>query len=223
MNHPTTSIHQSWNDNAREWIRLIKNEKISSREVTNPAIVQTVLDYQPTSLVDIGCGEGWLCRQLNREGIPVAGADGTAALISYARKESSLPFQHLTYEAICKGAKLLNGPFEAAVLNFCLYQERETSTLLQSIHRQLFKRKLIFIQTIHPAAFIGSDMTYQSQWIEDSWKGLDGSFSSTHRWYFRTFSAWIQLFNESNLNVVEVREPMMPGSDKPASIIFVLS
>ena len=169
MSTPITSIQQSWQDNAKEWIYLIREEKIASRQVTNPAIVQTLLDYQLSSLIDIGCGEGWLTRTMYQNGVAATGVDGTAALIEHARANSSIPFHRLTYEAICSGAALPIRSCEAAVFNFCLYQERETASLLKAVHRQLNGKKLLFIQTIHPKAFMDSGMPYQSQWMEDSW------------------------------------------------------
>ena len=223
MRTPITSIRQSWDENAKEWIRMIQQEKILSREITNPAIVQAIIDYNPASVIDVGCGEGWLCRKLDRQGIKVAGVDGTAKLINYARQESSIPFRHLTYEAISQSTELADGPFEAAIFNFSLYQNEETPTLLKAVHDKLYKRKIIFIQTIHPAAFVGSGTPYQSQWMDDSWKGLEGEFVSTHKWYFRIFSGWTHVFKTCGFSIEEIREPKAMGSDRPASIIFVLS
>ncbi len=49
------------------WINIIDNNGIESRRlVTNKAIIDAVCKYNPFSVLDIGCGEGWLAKRINR-------------------------------------------------------------------------------------------------------------------------------------------------------------
>ena len=71
------SVIDSWNQNASAWINTIENDEIESRKlVTNKAIIDAVISYSPSTILDIGCGEGWLTRELTIKGIEAWGVDG---------------------------------------------------------------------------------------------------------------------------------------------------
>jgi len=58
-------IIDSWNKNALSWTRVIREKQIESRVlVTEKAILETVIELNPITFLDVGCGEGWLCREL---------------------------------------------------------------------------------------------------------------------------------------------------------------
>ncbi len=61
---PEDAILTSWAANAAPWIALLQGKGIASRQITNPAIVNAISRYRPDSVLDVGCGEGWLCRAL---------------------------------------------------------------------------------------------------------------------------------------------------------------
>ncbi|MEM6754398.1 MAG: class I SAM-dependent methyltransferase, partial [Cyanobacteria bacterium P01_C01_bin.38] len=65
LNFNEKSVLDSWNNNASAWINTIENDQIESRKlVTNKAIVDAIVSYSPATILDIGCGEGWLTREL---------------------------------------------------------------------------------------------------------------------------------------------------------------
>lgn len=58
-------IVESWGKNAEPWTRAVREKQIDSRrQVTDQAIVEAVLSRSPKSLLDIGCGEGWLAGRI---------------------------------------------------------------------------------------------------------------------------------------------------------------
>lgn len=91
-------ILTSWEENAAEWVNIIDREGIASRTITNQAIVDAIVNYNPKNVCDIGRGEGWLTRKLNSDGIKTTGVDGTLQLIENARLKSQNEFSHLTYQ-----------------------------------------------------------------------------------------------------------------------------
>lgn len=219
-----SEILASWTENAHNWIDIIWQQGIASRAVTSPAIVQTVQQLRPAKVLDLGCGEGWLTRKLNSLNIETVGVDGTPALTDWASKQSQDRFQCISFEQITRGAGINPGPFEAVVLNFCLYEDESTENLLRVIQNHLFGRKLIIIQTLHPLGMITEEnFVYRNQWLEDSWKGLKGSFSSPHQWYYRTLGGWFATFERCGLLLRGIQEPKAPDSRKPSSIIFTLT
>ena len=172
------SVLDSWKVNAKEWIKALETQAIDSRSITNPAIVDLIERYNPKKVLDAGCGEGWLSIRLQELGISGSGIDATEDLIERAKSKSRMPFYVQSFEQLIQGAPAQGGPFEAVVFNFCLYLKDEVPLLLKAISDNLNGRKLLFIQTLHPFTFIGSESSYKNQWIEDSWKGLKGNFVS---------------------------------------------
>ena len=82
-------ILESWKLNATNWIEVIESNAIESRKLaTNNAIVNAVVNAQPVSVLDIGCGEGWLAKELSDRGMSVTGIDAIPALIDKAREKN---------------------------------------------------------------------------------------------------------------------------------------
>ena len=89
MPAPETELLQSWQHNARAWIKAIRSGAIESRlKVTDQAILLAVLGRQPERVLDLGCGEGWLLRALAKRGIDAVGVDGALSfgMISHCRR-----------------------------------------------------------------------------------------------------------------------------------------
>ena len=75
-------IIDSWTVNATNWIEIIENNGIESRRlVTNQAIIDIVCMDNPATVLDLGCGEGWLSKELQHKGIEITGVDVINELI----------------------------------------------------------------------------------------------------------------------------------------------
>lgn len=58
-------IRDSWRANAQAWVDAVRSGRIESRRlVTDQAVLDAVLTPRPRRVLDLGCGEGWLCREL---------------------------------------------------------------------------------------------------------------------------------------------------------------
>ena len=78
-------IVESWRTNAPAWTVAVREEQIESRRlVTDQAIIDAVLSRSPHSVLDIGCGEGWLAREFASRNIDVVGIDVVPELIEAA-------------------------------------------------------------------------------------------------------------------------------------------
>jgi len=216
-------ILHSWALNAKNWIQTIDNEEIESRKLaTNRAIVEAILHYRPQKVLDLGCGEGWLTRELISRGIEAVGADGTAALVEDARRKGPGKYLVRTYEEVIAGQPLEGEPFGAIAINFGLFGKESTEALLAALKSRLSPGGLIFIQTLHPFGHAEQGKAYLSHWEADSWGGLKGEYCEPHHWYYRTVGDWIGLFARLGLPIRELREPLNPESGKPLSMVFVL-
>jgi 2-polyprenyl-3-methyl-5-hydroxy-6-metoxy-1,4-benzoquinol methylase len=209
----------SWKINAARWIQAIEQNEIMSRQLaTNQAIVDAIVSLQPTSVLDMGCGEGWLVRVLTTYCIKAAGVDAIQEFIQYATTKGSEQYFVASYEEILKG-KLSGYQFDALVFNFSLFEQGLTEDLLAFAPQLLNHEGYIVIQTLHPIN-MPQTQPYVSHWEEDSWKGLCTGFDSPHRWYFRTLADWINLLTTSGFQLVQLTEPLHPETKRPISLIL---
>ncbi|HUW53429.1 MAG TPA: methyltransferase domain-containing protein [Rhodanobacter sp.] len=211
-------IIDSWQRNVVPWVTAVRQERIESRAlVTNQAIVDAVVSRSPRSVLDIGCGEGWLVRELMTRGFRVMGVDAVPALIEQARAGGG-DFRVASYEAIAGG--VLKVVADMLVCNFSLLGEHSVDQLVRAAPSLLRAGGTLVVQTLHPLMACGGQ-PYRDGWREGSWDGFEGSFSDPAPWYFRTLESWLGLFRSSGLQLCELREPLHPVSGKPASVIFI--
>ena len=219
MNQPD-KILESWMANAGNWIATIDNTEIESRKLsTNKAIVDAVLSYPLSTVLDIGCGEGWLTRELRKNGKQSYGADAVPALIENAIAKDGNFYQVCSYKELSEGIKLILSAFDAVVINFALIDKEDAEALIKALHKYLVKDGIVFIQTLHPSAVEDNEV---SGWKEGSWNGMKRDFVQPYQWYFRTLEDWVELFGEAGLKVLAIKEPVHPETKKPLSVIFVL-
>lgn len=214
-------ILESWQTNAQEWIQLIENSGIASRQITNPAILSFVGKYGGGLHLDLGCGEGWLSRALHERGCQVIGMDGTLALVQSARSQANIDYHHVTYQQIIGGDNEIIGAYDTIVLNYCLYQDQETQQLLSALQRHLSEAGKIIIQTVHPHFLVASG-SYTSRWIDNAWSGLPGNFVGAHSWYCRTMTDWHRCISDSGYSIIALEETTSADSKVPISILFCL-
>jgi SAM-dependent methyltransferase len=76
-----------WSESADAWIAEMGERGDFSREfVLDPAIRERLCGRRFGRALDVGCGEGRLCRLLAGEGIEAVGVDPTEALLAEARR-----------------------------------------------------------------------------------------------------------------------------------------
>jgi 2-polyprenyl-3-methyl-5-hydroxy-6-metoxy-1,4-benzoquinol methylase len=216
-------ILASWQTNAVPWAAAVRERQIPSRRlVTDRAIVEAVLEGKPASVLDIGCGEGWLARALAAEGIAVTGVDAIAELIEQAHQASlgrqRVDFRTLSYEDIAAGRLTLTA--DAVVCNFALLGEASVEGLFAALRSLLAPQGHVLVQTLHPLIACG-DGAYEDGWREGSWAGFPADFRDPAPWYFRTLESWTRLFSRHGLQLLELREPLHPQTQQPASVIFI--
>ena len=216
---PENYILRSWHRNAEAWTQAVRQEEIESRVlVTNQAIVAAVEACQPQSVLDLGCGEGWLSRALAKPGRQVLGVDAVPALIWRAQQLGKADYRTSDYEAIKQGSLRSLAPFEAVVCNFSLFGKQSVDSIVCYIPHLLSPKGCLVIQTLHPHAVVSS--AYQDGWREGSWQGFSKEFTDPAPWYFRTLASWVRLLVDAGLSVIDLREPVHPGTQQPLSVIL---
>ena len=209
-------LSRSWIANAAAWRDAVREQRIESRRrVTNAAIVDAVLAQNPRTVLDVGCGEGWLARALAAHGIAVTGIDGSVALVEAAKELGGGNFLAISYEQIVADPAVIGSGFDAIVANFSLLDDAP-----EKILRALPATGTLIVQTIHPV-FACGDAPYVDGWRTETFASVEGDWREPMPWYFRTLESWSRVFARAGYGITEIREPMDSEKGIPASMIFV--
>ena len=217
----------SWDANAAAWTTAVREQRIPSRRAgTDVAIVQACLRTSAATVLDVGCGEGWLARALAHAGRDVVGIDVSAGLVEQAANMAlandtsggSAHFLAVGYQELIADEVQLRGPWELIVCNFALLGDPLTP-LLRAFARRLAPNGRVLIQTVHPWLAMG-DGSYANTWREENFQGFGVAFPSTMPWYFRTLGSWIEQLTAAGLSVRTVNEPAHPETGRPLSLLL---
>jgi len=195
------ALIRSWERNAANWTRVVRDGLIPSRRAgTDAAVLDAIAECAPRRLLDIGCGEGWLVRAaVARTGCAAVGIDGAAALIDAARTADPANRYHvLDYDSFA--ASDIGTDFDVAVLNYSLFAE-DIAPLLRAAASRLAPGGVIVIQTLHPG-----DGT-EDGWRTEDFAAFDGGDWAAMPCYFRTLDSWRTAVGDAGLDVREMREP----------------
>jgi len=209
-------IIHSWEQNVNPWIRAIDEGEIESRiSTTNEAIIAQVKTLSPSSIIDIGCGEGWLVNALANDNKNVLGIDAIPAFIKYAKKHRKGRYKVLPYEELASTP--LDENFDLAICNFSLLGKESVELVINQLPTILKSKGGLLVQTPHPCF---SNANYTDGWCTGSWQGFNTAFKDPAPWYFRTLSSWVNLFNQNGLSLEQIIEPRNKSNGQIASIIF---
>lgn len=212
-------IVDSWQKNAQPWVIAVRRGQIESRLlVTNRAIMEAVLACAPNTVLDVGCGEGWLVRELAKAGMKSTGVDVVPDLIEFARIAGGGRFMCLSFQEL--SPVRLGEQFDVVVCNFSLLGKESVNQFFQQASSLINPGGSVIVQTLHPVADCGEEK-YEDGWRRGSWAGFSDKFCDPAPWYFRTMETWKGLFLENGFRLHQVLEPVNPKTRMPASVVFI--
>lgn len=215
------AVLESWEANARQWIETVEGGDLEIRKLaTNAAVVQAVRRLHPARVLDAGCGEGWLCRELQKFSMETVGVDGVAELIHEARIKGNGHYELLPFEEL---VNLSNWPpeyFDVVVFNFSLYELELTKLLLQAASHWVLPCGKLVLQTQHPFCAIEDGHPYKDGWIVEKWTGFPRQIFLPYKWYFRTMAGWCETIESAGWRMQRMEEPVNPKDGKPVSLLI---
>lgn len=220
MSERSKRILESWLDNAEAWTSAVRDARIESRRLgTDAAVVDAVLEQRPKRVLDAGCGEGWLARQLAESGVDVTGFDASAPLIDRAAEVQGIRFVRAGYEEFTHDPKQLGSEYDVVVFNFSLFEEN-ILPVLRAAHSVLRGGGTLVLQTIHPFNDAGN-AEYKDGWREENFATMGPEFKTAMPWYFRTMASWLRSVREACFAIEEICEPFNPATGRPLSLLIV--
>lgn len=107
---PKHADENGWLSSSQAWLDRMPDKGDFAREfILDKPMVDRVLNAKPTTMLDIGCGEGRFCRMLGKFGIARTGIDPVQPFIDVARQRDpggrylngyaeQLPFSNSTFD-----------------------------------------------------------------------------------------------------------------------------
>lgn len=140
----------SWEANAASWVAAVRSRALPSRRITDRALLQRVATRPYQSLLDIGCGEGWLLRRLaGAAGRQLVGVDACAALIDAAAvAQPEAGYVCVGYEALAQCPALVGTSFDWIVFNFALFGAEADVAAVRFALAHLAPEGRVLIQTL---------------------------------------------------------------------------
>lgn len=211
-------LAHSWRRNAFAWARVVREERIASRQAgTDAAIVEAVLATRATRVLDVGCGEGWLARALAVEGCDVVGIDASPELVAIANELGGAQFETLSYTELAARSVSL-GRFGAAACNFSLLDD-DLAPLLGTLRNLLQPGGSLLVQTVHPWIACGNE-PYRDGWRVETFAGFGEDFREPMPWFFRTLESWTRALRTAGFTIERLAEPVDPANGRPLSLLI---
>lgn len=219
----TKETQEFWDSVADDWNIQVGDEGDSNRILnSDPVLWQFAGDVTGISVLDAGCGTGYLSRKLSRRGARVIGIDFSEKMIGIAcAKAPAIDFRVDS----CSSLKTVeDGSIDMVITNYVLM---DTPALLETM--QAFNRVLkaggaavaIFSHPCFPqgcatVSVAGDDIQYNwpfsyfqpRKHIDPPW----AHFTSEFIWYHRPLSDYWKAFRAAGFDVEDFEEPRLDES-----------
>ncbi len=182
-------------------------------------------DVQEKGILDLGCGQGWLTKELSDRGAVVTGIDGSTVLVDRAR--SLHPDQAFHVCDLAKGLPELGREFDIVVSHMVVMDIPEINLLFSDVARALKPGGTFLFTLPHPCFFnMKSHKGEDGRWFKkltgylkrEVWR-ID-SFGG-HNHYHRTISDYVAALSQADLFVFEFYKPPHRAKSKEISDEFL--
>jgi ubiquinone/menaquinone biosynthesis C-methylase UbiE len=161
-------VRKIWNGNASRWEAALDTDGDETRRYFSDDIMLAMLGpLRGKSIVDLGCGNGYLSRILATAGAEVTGIDLSDAMLTNARAyaQRGNGIRYLQY-SITNLSGLDDQHFDSAVCNYVLHDVADYDLALAEVNRVLKPNGSLVLTLTHPC-FSSGPRRWQMQ-VPDS-------------------------------------------------------
>ena len=151
-------VLQQWEKNSTKWIEYHEEKSLNDQgDINRQLIIDPILwnligDPSGLKILDAGCGNGYLTRELARRGAEVMGVDSSASFISYCRKkEQEEPLGcHFIESSLDEMESLKSQYFDLVISNIVFVDVLDYQGSFKEISRILKPTGRFLWSNVHP-------------------------------------------------------------------------
>ena len=194
---------KGWDRVADAYAHDRRTGSIHHRFIGDPALFKLVGKIFGKKILDAGCGEGFVSRELARRGAKVVGVDLSKKLLKLAQSEEiKTPLGVNYHNASLENLSCFpSGEFDMVVSNLVLHDLEKLTEALSELNRVLKKKGEFVISLLHPNS--GKEKYFQRGWYESKWGGKYKTLASYHR----TMSDYVTALAKEGFLIEKIIEP----------------
>lgn len=207
-----------WNRVAQDWDLQVGDEGDRNRILnSDPVLWDFAGDLTDLTVLDAGCGTGYLSRQINSMGAKAIGIDFSESMVEIARaKSADIDFR---VDSCCTLSTVDDASIDVLVSNYVLMDTPNLEETLHAFHRVLKANGRAILIFSHPCFPQGQaidspdDEGVRYQWnlpyfeqrkcVDPPW----AHFKSEFVWFHRPLSDYWKAFQQAGFEVTDFEEP----------------
>ncbi len=214
----TNETREFWDRVAHDWDTQVGDDGDSNRILnSDPVLWEFAGEVEGLTVLDAGCGTGYLSRKLHERGAYVIGIDFSERMCEIARaKASGIDFR---VDSCCDLATVDDGSVDMVIANYVLMDTPDLDGAMRAFNRVLRVGGVTIVVFSHPCFPQGRAIASTGDGgIEYHWefpyferqKCIDppwGHFTSEFIWFHRPLSDYWKAFKRAGFDVVDFEEP----------------
>jgi len=184
-------ISQAWDKVADVWNSKYTEYGDSNRKfVIDPAIFHLLGSVKGFSVLDAGCGNGYLCRLLAKKGAKVIGIDTSKRFVEIAKQKEEEKPLGIKYHVgnLCNLSMFRDEMFDNVVSNLVLMDVNDLDKAIKELQRVLKKNGKLVFSIMHPCFYAPVH-----GWVripQDSDRKEDWLYWKVDRYFDRSMEIW---------------------------------
>jgi ubiquinone/menaquinone biosynthesis C-methylase UbiE len=154
----TDDVRANWNNNAERWDASYDDDGDRNRRYQSDEPMLAMLGHvHGLRILDVGCGNGYLCRKLAKAGAHVTGVELADRFLEFARQREAAETLGIAYHhaSAAKMDFLPDALFDKAVSNYVLMDVRDYEAALREVFRVLRSGGVFIAVFSHPCFACG--------------------------------------------------------------------
>ncbi len=210
MNNNADDI-KKWSQVPREYLENYGEEgDLSKEHLLNPAIFKLLGEISNKRILEVGCGNGYLCRMMAKKGAEVTGLEPAQSMYEYAVERENEEKLDITYlQEDLSQMTQFEDEFDVVIANMVLLDIPDFESAMKNSIAALKHAGLFIFSLSHPCFFPSVDWKKdQAVCIPEYFEeySVEGTYGTS---YHRTLSTYINLVIQLDCTVEEIIEPQL--------------